>query len=49
VEDLERLLLERHGVARVVKHRKRGQVPVAQDVLDRFVAECDAVITGSGD
>ena len=49
VDDLAQLLIERHGVARVVKHRKPGQVPVAQDALASIVAECDVVITGSGD
>ena len=49
VDDLAQLLIERHGVARVLKHRKPGQVPVTQDVLEEFAAECDLVITGSGD
>ena len=49
VDDLAQLLVERHGVARVVKHRKPGQVPVAQDVLAGLADECDVVITGSGD
>ena len=49
VDDLAQLLTERHGVARVLKHRKPGQVPVTQDVLEKFTAECDVVITGSGD
>ena len=49
VDDLAQLLIERHGVARVVKHRKPGQVPVAQDALASIAAECDVVITGSGD
>ncbi len=49
VDDLAQLLIERHGVARVLKHRKPGQVPVIGSVLDQFAAECDAVITGSGD
>ena len=49
VDDLAQLLVERHGVARVLKHRKPGQVPVTQSVLEEFAAECDAVITGSGD
>ena len=49
VDDLAQLLIERHGVARVLKYRKPGQVPAVQSVLDQFAAECDAVITGSGD
>ena len=49
VDDLAQLLIERHGVARVLKHRKPGQVPVAANVLEELAVECDAVITGSGD
>jgi hypothetical protein len=49
VDDLAQLLVERHGVARVVRHRKSGQVPVAHDALEALAAECDAVIAGSGD
>lgn len=44
------LLTERHGVARVVTHRKRSaSLPVAAEALERLSAECDLVITGSGD
>jgi hypothetical protein len=44
------LLTERHGVARVLTHRKRSaSLPVAQDALERMTAECDLVIAGSGD
>jgi hypothetical protein len=44
------LLTERHGVARVVTHRKRSaSLPVATEALERLSAECDLVITGSGD
>ncbi len=49
VDDLAQLLIERHGVARVVKHRKPGQVPVTQETLAGLAQECDVVITGSGD
>jgi hypothetical protein len=49
VDDLAQLLVERHGAARVIKHRKPGQVPVAQPTLDALAAECDVVIAGSGD
>jgi hypothetical protein len=49
VDDLAELLVSRYGVASVVKHRKRGQVPVAQDVLNDIAERCDVVITGSGD
>jgi hypothetical protein len=49
VDDLAELLKSRYGVADVVKHRKPGQVPVADSVLQDMVQRCDAVITGSGD
>ena len=49
VDDLAALLVQRHGVQRVVKHRKPGQVPVAASALARLTEECDLVITGSGD
>ncbi len=49
VDDLGELLVARYGVARVVKHRKSGQVPVDAAVLSDFSESCDAVITGSGD
>lgn len=48
VDDLADLLMSRHGVAKVVKHRKPGQVPVGA-ALDGLVLECDLIITGSGD
>ena len=44
------LLTERHGAARVVTHRKRSaSLPAAAESLERLTAECDLVITGSGD
>jgi hypothetical protein len=49
VDDLAELLKSRYGVADVVKHRKPGQVPVAEGVLQDMVQRCDAVVTGSGD
>lgn len=49
VDDLAELLQRRHGVARVVKHRKPGQVPVGAAALDPMTLECDLVVTGSGD
>jgi hypothetical protein len=49
VDDLGELLISKYGVARVVKHRKSGQVPVEESVLKDFSERCDAVITGSGD
>jgi hypothetical protein len=49
VDDLADLLVSRYGVASVVKHRKPGQVPVGDSVLQDMVQRCDAVVTGSGD
>ena len=49
VDDLGELLISKYGVARVVKHRKSGQVPVEGSVLKEYAERCDAVITGSGD
>lgn len=43
-------LTARHGVERVVTHRKRAaSMPVDQAALEALVAECDLIITGSGD
>ena len=49
VDDLGAHLIGQFGVKAVRKHRKRGQVPVDPDALRDLVAECDAIITGSGD
>jgi hypothetical protein len=49
VDDLSAHLIGQFGVKAVRKHRKRGQVPVDADALRQLAAECDAVITGSGD
>lgn len=48
--ELGTLLTQQHGVTRVLTHRKRtASLPVADDALEDLVAECDLVITGSGD
>ncbi len=49
VDDLGELLVNKYGVASVLKHRKPGQVPVPESVLKEFSEKCDAVVTGSGD
>jgi len=50
VDDLAELLVSRHGVARVVKQRKRAaSIPAEKAVLEAVAAQCDLVITGSGD
>ena len=49
-DDLAELLVTRHGVARVVRHRKRAaSVPALETVYADIEANCDLVITGSGD
>jgi len=50
VEDLSRLLMEKHGVKAVVKQRKRSASQGLSDAaMNELVAHTDAVITGSGD
>ena len=49
VDDLAELLVEKYGVAEVIKRRKRGSVPVPDAVITELAEHCDAVITGSGD
>ena len=50
VEDLTRVLIEKHGVAKVITRRKRSASQgLADAALDELVAQADAVITGSGD
>ena len=49
-DDLSELLVSRYGVARVVRHRKRAaSVPAPEAVYAEIEANCDLVITGSGD
>jgi|SRR6476469_3853898 hypothetical protein len=49
-EDIGELLKTKLGVARVVKHRKpSASVPARPEVIEALSAECDVVITGSGD
>ena len=50
VDDIGALLMEKYGVARVIKHHKRAaSVPASPEVLDALARDCDLVITGSGD
>ena len=49
VDDLEELLVSKYKVAAVIKHRKRGSVPVLDSVIKELSKQCDAIITGSGD
>ena len=49
-EDLGELLMSKYGVARVIKRRKpSASVPARPEVIEELSAECDVVITGSGD
>lgn len=49
-EEIGRVLTGRYGVARVLTRRKRGAaMPAPVEYVDELVAECDLVITGSGD
>jgi hypothetical protein len=50
VDDLAELLVSRHGVASVVKHRKlAASIPAPDAALADVEQKCDLVITGSGD
>lgn len=50
VDDLSRLLIEKYGVASVVKHRKlAASIPAPEEVIRDIGERCDLVITGSGD
>jgi hypothetical protein len=49
-EDIGALMKSKLGVARVVTHRKASaSVPARPEVIEALAAECDVVITGSGD
>lgn len=50
VDDLSQALIEKHGVKRVIKRRKRSASQgVPEAVLNELVEQADAIITGSGD
>jgi hypothetical protein len=50
VDEIAELLTTRYGVARVVKERKRAaSIPAETAALEALTAQCDLVITGSGD
>jgi hypothetical protein len=49
-DDLGELLMSKYAVSRVIKRRKpSASVPAKPEVIDELSAECDVVITGSGD
>ena len=50
VEDVSALLSERYGVKAIVKRTKRSaSMPANVEVIDELAAQCDLVVTGSGD
>lgn len=50
VEDLGTLFVEKYGIARVVKRRKTSaSIPVPPETVNELAAQCDLIITGSGD
>lgn len=50
VDEIAELLTTRYGVTRVMKERKRAaSIPAEVAALDALTAQCDLVITGSGD
>jgi hypothetical protein len=50
VDDLSDVLVREHGVASVIKRRKRSASQGATEaVMNELVEQCDAIITGSGD
>ena len=50
VEDLSELLVNEHGVAKVIARRKPGAgTPASVEIMQEISDQCDAVITGSGD
>ena len=49
-DDLAQLLAERYGAATAIVRSKRGaSMPAPQTMVDELSAQCDLVITGSGD
>ncbi|HTE16720.1 MAG TPA: hypothetical protein VK642_16745 [Burkholderiales bacterium] len=50
VEDLSKVLIEKHGVKQVIKQRKRSASQgLSEAAMNELVAQTDAIITGSGD
>jgi hypothetical protein len=50
VDDIAELLIEKYGVVSVIKRTKPATaVPASEAVMKELTAECDLVITGSGD
>jgi hypothetical protein len=50
VDDLAELLTSEYGVRRVIRRRKpSASIPATPAVVAELAAECDVVVTGSGD
>ena len=50
VDELAELLVNKDHVAKVIKRSKfTPSIPASGKLIDELVAECDAVIAGSGD
>jgi hypothetical protein len=50
VDDVADLLVGKYGVKTVIKRRKRGaSIPADTSLVKELAAQCDVVITGSGD
>ncbi len=50
VDDMAELLIEKYGVVSVIKRTKPATAVAASEaVMQELTAECDLVITGSGD
>ena len=50
VDDVAELLVGKYGVKTVIKRRKRGaSIPADAGMVKDLAAQCDVVITGSGD
>ena len=50
IGDLSALLETRYGVKTIITRSKRGpSMPAATEVFDELAAQCDLVVTGSGD
>lgn len=49
-DEISELLARDHGVASVVRHRKRApSIPATDAMMREFEDKCDLVIAGSGD
>jgi len=50
LEEVSRLLAERHGTRRVLMRGKASIVmPAADEIMDELARECDVVVAGVGD